>query len=90
MKEEGKGVLEEFLRDERPIFIELPGFTRSWMALELGDDDLQALQEAILEGAKSLSGGTWHRGTAEDPLCPSGRKTWQEILLPRLLRLLPG
>lgn len=50
MKEEGKGVLEEVLQDDRPIFIELPGFTRSWLALELGDDDLRSLQEAILEG----------------------------------------
>jgi phage-related protein len=35
---------------EWPKFIELPGFTRAWLALDLGDDDLLALQSAILEG----------------------------------------
>ena len=35
---------------EWPEFIELPGFTRAWLALDLGDDDLLALQGAILEG----------------------------------------
>ncbi len=36
---------------EWPKFIELPGFTRAWLALELGDDDLLALQGSILEAA---------------------------------------
>jgi hypothetical protein len=33
-----------------PKFIELPGFTRAWTALDLGDTDLWALQTSILEG----------------------------------------
>ncbi len=41
----------EFHLDEWPIFIELPGFTRGWTALDLDDDDLRSLQAAILEGA---------------------------------------
>ena len=33
-----------------PKFIELPGFTRAWTALELRDGDLWALQTSILDG----------------------------------------
>ena len=33
-----------------PKFIELPGFSRAWAALDLGDRDLWALQASILEG----------------------------------------
>jgi len=40
----------EFDPTDWPSFIELPGFTRAWTALGLGDDDLLALQAAILEG----------------------------------------
>lgn len=35
---------------EWPKFIELPGFTRAWEALELRDGDLWALQTLILAG----------------------------------------
>ena len=35
---------------ERPKFIELPGFTRAWLALDLDDDGLLALPSAMLEG----------------------------------------
>ncbi len=35
---------------EWPKFIELPGFTRAWLAFYLDDDDQLALQGAILEG----------------------------------------
>ena len=42
--------MAEFLWYEWPKFIELPGFTRAWVALDLTDDDLRALQAAILEG----------------------------------------
>jgi hypothetical protein len=33
-----------------PKFIELPGFTRAWASLGLSDEDLTALQTAILAG----------------------------------------
>ncbi len=33
-----------------PRFIELPGFARAWAGLGLSDNDLAALQAAILEG----------------------------------------
>ena len=39
-----------FDRTEWPKFIELPGFTRAWAALDLRDGDLWALQASILEG----------------------------------------
>ena len=40
----------EFDPTEGPKFVELPGFTRAWATLDLGDGDLQALQAAILAG----------------------------------------
>ncbi len=40
----------EFDPNEWPRFIELPGFTRAWTALDLGDGDLVALQASILAG----------------------------------------
>jgi hypothetical protein len=42
--------MAEFDPTEWPKFIELPGFTRAWAALDLGDDDLSSLEAAILEG----------------------------------------
>jgi hypothetical protein len=39
-----------FFPSDWPKFIELPGFSRAWTALDLGDEDLLALQTAILEG----------------------------------------
>jgi hypothetical protein len=39
-----------FDRAEWPTFIELPGFSRAWAALELDDGDLLALQVEILKG----------------------------------------
>jgi hypothetical protein len=42
--------MAEFNPEDWPQFIELPGFTRAWAALGLGDDDLKALQTAILDG----------------------------------------
>jgi hypothetical protein len=42
--------VDEFDPTEWPEFIELPGFTRAWAALGLGDADLRALQAAILSG----------------------------------------
>jgi hypothetical protein len=35
---------------EWPKFVELPGFTRAWAALDLTVRDLQALQAVILNG----------------------------------------
>jgi hypothetical protein len=43
--------LAVFHPGEWPKFIELPGFTRAWTALDLGDEDLWALQTSILDGA---------------------------------------
>jgi hypothetical protein len=40
----------EFDPSAWPDFIELPGFTREWLALGLKDSDLLALQAAILGG----------------------------------------
>jgi hypothetical protein len=37
-----------FEQAEWPKFVELPGFTRAWMSLGLGDDELRSLQAAIL------------------------------------------
>jgi hypothetical protein len=42
--------MSEFDPADWPKFIELPGFTRAWAALGLHDDDLTALQRAILDG----------------------------------------
>lgn len=42
--------MAEFDPDDWPKFIELPGFTRAWASLGLSDDDLTALQTAILDG----------------------------------------
>jgi hypothetical protein len=42
--------MPNFDPSEWPKFIELPGFTRAWVSLGLGDGDLTALQTAILEG----------------------------------------
>ena len=42
--------MAEFDPAEWPRFIELPGFSRAWAALGLGDGDLTALQALILEG----------------------------------------
>jgi hypothetical protein len=42
--------MAEFDPDHWPKFIELPGFTRAWASLGLSDDDLTALQVAILDG----------------------------------------
>ena len=42
--------MPNFDPSEWPKFIELPGFTRAWVSLGLGDGDLTALQAAILEG----------------------------------------
>jgi hypothetical protein len=42
--------MTEFDPTEWPKFIELPGFTRAWAALDLRDEDLWALQASILEG----------------------------------------
>jgi hypothetical protein len=42
--------MSEFDPADWPKFIELPGFTRAWAALGLRDDDLTALQRAILDG----------------------------------------
>jgi hypothetical protein len=47
---EENGIVIKSDPSEWPKFIELPGFTRAWLALDLGDDDLLALQSAILEG----------------------------------------
>jgi hypothetical protein len=47
---EGGSEMDEFDPSEWPRFIELPGFTRAWAALDLGDGDLLALQAAILDG----------------------------------------
>ena len=42
--------MTEFDPSRWPTFLELPGFTRAWSALELGDGDLRALQSLILQG----------------------------------------
>jgi hypothetical protein len=42
--------IAEFDPEDWPQFIELLGFTRAWASLGLGDDDLKALQTAILDG----------------------------------------
>lgn len=42
--------MDAFDPTEWPQFIELPGFSRAWAALELDDADLRALQAAILSG----------------------------------------
>ena len=42
--------MPEFEPSDWPKFIELPGFTRAWASLGLGDEDLTTLQSAILVG----------------------------------------
>src|SRR5262249_17289118 len=42
--------MDEFDPTDWPEFIELPGFTRAWVALGLYGGDLRALQAAILNG----------------------------------------
>lgn len=42
--------MPEFEPTDWPKFIELPGFTRAWTSLGLSDDDLTALQTAIIIG----------------------------------------
>jgi hypothetical protein len=42
--------MPEFEPSHWPKFIELPGFTRAWASLGLSDEDLTALQTAILVG----------------------------------------
>ena len=42
--------MNEFDPARWPTFLELPGFTRAWSALELGDADLTTLQSLILRG----------------------------------------
>ena len=43
-------MMTDFDPEDWPKFIELPGFTRAWANLRLGDDDLRALQGFILDG----------------------------------------
>lgn len=42
-------MIVEFDPSAWPRFLELPGFSRAWDRLGLGDDGLRALQSAILE-----------------------------------------
>ena len=42
--------MNEFDPARWPTFLELPGFTRAWSALGLGDADLMLLQSLILQG----------------------------------------
>ena len=86
----GDATRMEFHQDEWPIFIELPGFTRAWTALNLGDSDLRSLQEAILEGPNRHPVVSAAGGLRKIRFARPGEVRRQEILLPGLLRLLLG
>lgn len=47
---EGFRTMTDFQPARWPTFLELPGFTRAWAALDLGDVDLASLQSQILRG----------------------------------------